>query len=275
MATRQGRCTHCVNQSLATTSKKVRGPQCMPHKFHAYRQKPLKKSHSCKAQQSATSTSTSPQQPALTTPSGIPPYTALQDKTVYLVSTQQPVQMGSLWSSNQAAVVFWARSMGCPFCWELSINLHRNIIPQLGPTIPLYLVTIGTPERGLDFVKKTGFPADRLLADPTSVTYAAIGLKKGVVDTFLNPATPLALAKRAMQGDLKTLTEQVLPQWEPWQPPQQDQALQQGGVVVFAGDDATWVHWDPATSVHADLDQVVQEARAAAALVAGNVGVEQ
>lgn len=195
------------------------------------------------------------------------PYTALQDKTVYLVSSQQPVQMGTLWPANQAAVVFWARSMGCPFCWELSINLHRNIIPQLGPSIPLYLVTIGTPERGLDFVSKTGFPADRLLADPTSTTYAALGLRKGVVDTFFNPATPLALVQRALRGDTKVLRQEVLPQWVPWQPPQQDQALQQGGVVVFAGHRATWMHFDPATSVHADLERVVAEARAAAAQV--------
>lgn len=216
------------------------------------------------------------------------PYALLENTTVFRVSDQASVRFGDLWARDQACVVFWARSMGCPFCWELSIKLHTDIIPQLGNDIPLFLVSIGTPQRGIDFVAKTGFPADRLLADPTSATYAALNLKKGVVDTFFNPQTPLALAKRAAQGDLGVLQKQVLPQWEPWQPPQQDQvqpcsqviqrcghvmhilqttsslqALQQGGVVVFAGHRGTWAHFDPATSVHADLDEVVQEAQRA------------
>jgi hypothetical protein len=47
-------------------------------------------------------------------------------------------------------------------------------------------VTIGTAERGLEFAELTGYPADSLLADPENVTYDALQLKKGVVDTFFN-----------------------------------------------------------------------------------------
>ena len=35
---------------------------------------------------------------------------------VYLVSEQRSVDITSLWSDNDVAVVFWARSMGCFFC---------------------------------------------------------------------------------------------------------------------------------------------------------------
>ncbi len=47
-------------------------------------------------------------------------------------------------------------------------------------------VTIGTAERGLEFAELTGYPSDSLLADPDNVTYNALQLKKGVVDTFFN-----------------------------------------------------------------------------------------
>lgn len=45
---------------------------------------------------------------------------------------------------------------------------------------------VGTHERSKDFVEVTGFPADRLLADPDSATYAALGLVKGVRQTFFS-----------------------------------------------------------------------------------------
>lgn len=47
-------------------------------------------------------------------------------------------------------------------------------------------VTIGTAERGLEFSELTAFPADKLLADPENVTYDALQLRKGVVETFFN-----------------------------------------------------------------------------------------
>ncbi len=39
-------------------------------------------------------------------------------------------------------------------------------------------VTIGTPERGLEFAELTSYPAENLLADPENVTYNALSLKR-------------------------------------------------------------------------------------------------
>jgi hypothetical protein len=50
---------------------------------------------------------------------------------------------------------------------ELAIQLRRDVLPGLRERgVQLWLVSIGTPERGADFAAETGFPADRLLADP-------------------------------------------------------------------------------------------------------------
>ena len=43
------------------------------------------------------------------------------------------------------------------------------------------------PQRGKEFVERTGFPAEHLLADPDTVTYEALPFKKGVLTTFFNP----------------------------------------------------------------------------------------
>ena len=57
--------------------------------------------------------------------------------------------------------------------------------------VKLYLVSIGPPPRGKEFCKLTGFPEDRLLADPENVTYSAMGFKQGFFSTFLNPKVRL------------------------------------------------------------------------------------
>ena len=62
------------------------------------------------------------------------------------------------------------------------------MLPQLeAKGIKAFLVTIGTAERGLEFAELTSFPASKLLADPDSVTYAALNLRKGIADMFFNP----------------------------------------------------------------------------------------
>lgn len=48
-------------------------------------------------------------------------------------------------------------------------------------------VTIGSPERGLEFAELTAYPAENLLADPENVTYNALNLKRNPVDTYFNP----------------------------------------------------------------------------------------
>lgn len=56
--------------------------------------------------------------------------------------------------------------------------------------IKLYLVSIGSAERGQEFAKLTGFPEDRLLADPDSQTYAAMGWYNSISKTFFSIQVP-------------------------------------------------------------------------------------
>lgn len=49
----------------------------------------------------------------------------------------------------------------------------------------------------------------------------------------------------------------VLKRWTPWVPPRQDQALQQGGLLVFDGRSCVYAHYDAATGAHADLAVVL------------------
>lgn len=59
--------------------------------------------------------------------------------------------------------------------------------------VQLLLVSIGTKERGLEFVAKTGFPAERLLADGDSRVYEALSMKKGLKETFFSPEVRYAI----------------------------------------------------------------------------------
>ena len=62
------------------------------------------------------------------------------------------------------------------------------VLPETNKAgVKLYLITIGPAPRGNEFCKLTGFPEDRLLADPDNVTYSAMGFKQGFISTFLNP----------------------------------------------------------------------------------------
>ena len=74
--------------------------------------------------------------------------------------------------------------------------------------------------------------------------------------------TPQAIWADIQSGRIASL-KSVLAVWTKtplWNPPRQDQALQQGGVVVFEGHIPVWVHRDPATGAHADLEEVVRVA---------------
>lgn len=84
-------------------------------------------------------------------------------------------------------------------------------------------------------------------------------MAKGLKETFFSPETPRAIWADMQSGRIETL-KGVMKVWtkqELWVPPRQDQALQQGGIVVFEGRRAVWVWRDPATGAHADLAQVV------------------
>ena len=70
---------------------------------------------------------------------------------------------------------------------ELARELHVDVLPKLEAAgVKTFLVTIGTAERGLDFAQLTGFPPDRLLADPEAGTYTALELRKDIGSMFFN-----------------------------------------------------------------------------------------
>lgn len=143
----------------------------------------------------------------------------------------------------------------------MAIQLKRDVLPILEAAhIKLYLISIGTPERGLEFVDRTGFPADRFLADPTNAAYDALGFARGVKETFFDWATPQAIWRRIKSGSTQDI-KYVLSIWkELWVPPKPEQAFQQGGVVLFKGKDMVWSHYDPATGSHVDLDTLLKAA---------------
>ena len=155
---------------------------------------------------------------------------------------------------NERVVLSFTRSLGCPFCQELAIQLRRDIKPKLDDMgIKLIMVTIGTPEKSVDFCRKTGFPIDSLLLDPEQESYQALDLKATLQDTFFNPATPLSLLQRAASGQANDLIS-VLSSWNPFDqpiPPKGPiQALQQGGLFAFDGPRLLYAKRDEATAAH-------------------------
>lgn len=126
--------------------------------------------------------------------------------------------------------------------------------------IKLYLVSIGSAERGQEFAKLTGFPEDRLLADPDSQTYAAMGWYNSISKTFFSIQTPLSLQKRLQENGMKVLKE-VLSNWKPWIPPQSRQAYQQGGTLLFSGNQILWEVKDEATGAHVKPAEIVERAK--------------
>lgn len=125
--------------------------------------------------------------------------------------------------------------------------------------IKLYYVTIGPPERGIEFAKLTGFPEEQLLADPDSNIYKALGFKNSVLDTFFNVQTPLSIAARIKADGAKAL-RQAIGSWNPWIPPKQNQAFQQGGGLMFHGKLCVWQYYDPATGAHVKPEVVLDVA---------------
>lgn len=62
------------------------------------------------------------------------------------------------------------------------------------------------PQSGVDFASQTGFPPDRLLADPENACYEVLQFRRGLRATFFDPATPAAIKARMRDGgdaDLK------------------------------------------------------------------------
>jgi len=80
-----------------------------------------------------------------------------------------------------------------------------------------------------------------------------------VGETFFSPSTPYAILDRIKRDGAKDLLG-VLSNWKVWIPPEQSQALQQGGTFVFAGERCIYQHFDKSTGDHAPLKAVLDAA---------------
>lgn len=133
------------------------------------------------------------------------------------------------------------------------------MIPELDPYgVKLFLVSIGTPERGVEFSELTGFPQDRLIADPENALYDKLGFYRNVQRTFFDVRTPLSIFGRVFRKDRGGDLVEATMKWKPWIPPRGEQALQQGGVLVFNGQECTFKHFDQSTGNHLDLQELIQ-----------------
>ena len=150
------------------------------------------------------------------------------------------------------------------FCQELAAQIARDVQPRLSDAgVATKCVGIGTLETAQKFCDHVSFPRELLYADPENAGYDALGLKKGVGETFFTVDTPFAILKRA-QKDGATDLIKATANWKPWLPPKSDQGLQQGGMFVFEGQVQAFEHYDPSTGAHADLNSIVAAALAAA-----------
>jgi peroxiredoxin len=183
-------------------------------------------------------------------------FAKLEGVQVLRATNGESVLLRGQWGKEERVVLSFTRSLGCPFCQELAIQLRRDVKPKLDDMgVGLWMVTIGTPEKSIDFCRKTGFPIENLLLDPDQDSYRALDLKSTVQDTFFNPATPLSLLKRAVDGQAEDLMA-VLSSWNPLDqpiPPKGPiQALQQGGLFLFEGPRMLYARRDEATAAHVD-----------------------
>ena len=148
------------------------------------------------------------------------------------------------------------------------MELTRDAIPALDAEGKrLIAVSIGTLARSRDFVvENSGFPIERLYADETSASYAALKLRKGVQETFMEKTTPESILARWKKDGAKDLIG-VLKRWKPWLPPQPDQGYQQGGTFVFRGSKVVYAHYDLSTGAHAPLEDVLKAAGVSASAI--------
>ena len=128
------------------------------------------------------------------------------------------------------------------------MQLERRRAELESGGVGLYAVGIGTAEKAHLVADHVGYSPDKLLADPDNLLYDALQLNSGLQRTFFNPSTPYAILDRLTSRKMGDLNS-VLGKWKDAFiiPPKQAQALNQGGLFVFDGDDSAFVHYDAST----------------------------
>jgi hypothetical protein len=124
------------------------------------------------------------------------------------------------------------------------------------------MVGIGKPEVGDTLVKHLELQdAESIVhSDPENALHDALDLNFGLIKTFFNPATPLALAGRLFNAEdgMEELKE-VLGKWKDafYIPPKREQAFNMGGTFVFKGDSTVFAHLDSSPGDHANTQRVI------------------
>ena len=140
------------------------------------------------------------------------------------------------------------------------MELAREAIPRFERDgVRLVVVSIGVLDRARDFARENDFPIESVHADETSATYAALRLRKGARETFLEKSTPESILRRWRKDGAKDLLG-VLRRWKPWLPPEPSQGYQQGGTVVFRDGVLRYASYDVSTGSHAPLKEVFDAA---------------
>ena len=157
------------------------------------------------------------------------------------------------------------------------------MLPALNEAnVKLFAVGIGDVPSARTFAKQIDFPAELLHVDESekSEAYAAAGTRNTKrdasgkqifegVDSMLSKATMDAVNKRG-KADLDSITGNVFAPgpYKPLMPKGNglfdaravEKTLVQGGTFIFDGGEQLFAHYDKASGVHADLDEVVRVA---------------
>jgi hypothetical protein len=135
--------------------------------------------------------------------------------------------------------------------------------------IGVSVISIGKPEVGKAVCQHLELvdPKSWIYSDPTSALYEAIDLNSGLKN-FITIDTAFTFRDRFLglnnrQDGMSELMD-VLGKWKNavYTPPRSDQAFQQGGVLIFAGekDDLVFAHYDASTGAHLEAEAVFQKA---------------
>ena len=63
---------------------------------------------------------------------------------VYRATDGKPVELAKQWGPQERALLIFTRSLGCPFCQELAVQLRRDVMPQLATLrVNVLMVSIG------------------------------------------------------------------------------------------------------------------------------------
>ncbi|KAI3462666.1 hypothetical protein Pfo_019329 [Paulownia fortunei] len=164
----------------------------------------------------------------------------------------EPVKFKDLWDQKEGmAVVALLRHFGCFCSWELALALKESKEKFDSAGVKLIAVGVGTPDKAQVLAERLPFPLDSLYCDPDRKAYDVLGLYYGLGRTFFNPASfKLFSRMEALKKAMKNYTITASPD-------DKSGVLQQGGMLVFKGQQLLYARKDEASGDHAPLDDIL------------------